>query len=129
MGVIAHVFGYLSLWLAATERVSFQYWQLVAICLLASNSIVWLDTCLLATNIRNFPFEKGTIAGAEHSLSRELQCLLSILVAMSQQINKWAAWSASSIWRLQCCAHVATHAVGFKKFRHLQAQKPGMLDR
>ncbi|KAK9856767.1 hypothetical protein WJX84_006938 [Apatococcus fuscideae] len=63
MGVIAHVFGYLSLWLAATERVSFQYWQLVAICLLASNSIVWLDTCLLATNIRNFPFEKGTIAG------------------------------------------------------------------
>ncbi|KAK9862055.1 hypothetical protein WJX84_008210 [Apatococcus fuscideae] len=62
-GVSAHVLGYSILWLQATERISLHYWQLIAICLLASNSIVWLDTSLLATNIRNFPFEKGTIAG------------------------------------------------------------------
>ena len=65
--------GYVLLWLAATGRANFSYWQLIVMCLLASNSIVWLDTALLATNIRNFPFEKGTIAGRRQGLFNAYQ--------------------------------------------------------
>lgn len=56
--------GYGVLWLAVSRTIDFlPYWALwIALCI-ATNSSAWLGTGVLVTNMRNFPFSRGTVAG------------------------------------------------------------------
>lgn len=64
IGAIACFSGYGVLWLALSQTVqSLPYWLLwVALCV-ATNSCAWLGTAVLVTNMRNFPADRGTVAG------------------------------------------------------------------
>ncbi|KAJ0091206.1 hypothetical protein Patl1_14867 [Pistacia atlantica] len=64
IGSLACFFGYAVIWLAVTRTVeSLPYWLLwIALCV-ATNSSAWLSTAVLVTNMRNFPFSRGTVAG------------------------------------------------------------------
>ncbi|GAB4828202.1 hypothetical protein Ancab_035119 [Ancistrocladus abbreviatus] len=64
IGAFACFFGYGVLWLAVSQTVqSLPYWLLwIALCV-ATNSSAWLSTAVLVTNMRNFPFSRGTVAG------------------------------------------------------------------
>jgi len=63
LGVLFHLVGYGFMWAVASGRVAAPYWLLVAAGLLASNSLLWLDTTAVVTSMRNFPNERGSIAG------------------------------------------------------------------
>ncbi|XP_030510879.1 protein NUCLEAR FUSION DEFECTIVE 4 [Cannabis sativa] len=64
IGGLACFFGYGVLWLAVSETVtSIPYWLLwIALCI-GTNSSAWLTTAVLVTNMRNFPVNRGTVAG------------------------------------------------------------------
>ncbi|KAK9268701.1 hypothetical protein L1049_000462 [Liquidambar formosana] len=64
IGALACFLGYGVLWLALTRTVqSLPYWLLwLALCV-ATNSSTWLSTALIVTNMRNFPINRGTVAG------------------------------------------------------------------
>ncbi|KAI6679223.1 hypothetical protein NL676_033104 [Syzygium grande] len=64
IGAIACFSGYGVLWLAVSRTVqSLPYWLLwIALCV-ATNSSAWLGTAILVTNMRNFPADRGTVAG------------------------------------------------------------------
>ena len=61
--MLFHFFGYFLIWLGASGTAKLPYWVLVASGLLASNSLLWLDTTAIVTSMRNFPNERGSIAG------------------------------------------------------------------
>ncbi len=62
-GVLFHFGGYGVIWAVASGRIAAPYWIIVAAGLLASNSLLWLDTTAVVTSMRNFPNERGSIAG------------------------------------------------------------------
>ncbi|KAK8937071.1 hypothetical protein KSP39_PZI012742 [Platanthera zijinensis] len=64
IGAASCFFGYGILWLAVGRTVVLMpYWALwIALCI-ATNSSAWLGTAVLVTNMRNFPFSRGTVAG------------------------------------------------------------------
>ncbi|KAK9947454.1 hypothetical protein M0R45_003078 [Rubus argutus] len=64
IGAVACFLGYGVLWLAVSRTLqSLPYWLLwIALCV-ATNSSAWLTTAVLVTNMRNFPFSRGTVAG------------------------------------------------------------------
>ncbi|XP_042508404.1 protein NUCLEAR FUSION DEFECTIVE 4-like [Macadamia integrifolia] len=64
IGALACFLGYGVIWLAVSQTVqSLPYWLLwLALCI-ATNSSAWFSTAVLVTNMRNFPFSRGTVAG------------------------------------------------------------------
>lgn len=64
IGATSCFFGFGVVWLAVSRTVDFlPYWALwIALCI-ATNSSAWLGTGVLVTNMRNFPFSRGTVAG------------------------------------------------------------------
>ncbi|KAL5547708.1 hypothetical protein UlMin_002939 [Ulmus minor] len=64
IGALACFFGYGILWLAVTRTVeSIPYWLLWIALGVGTNSAAWLTTSVLVTNMRNFPLNRGTVAG------------------------------------------------------------------
>ncbi|KAL9242476.1 hypothetical protein vseg_016469 [Gypsophila vaccaria] len=64
VGAVCCFFGYALLWLSLTRTLpSLPYSILwVALCV-ATNSAAWFSTAALVTNMRNFPVNRGTVAG------------------------------------------------------------------
>ncbi|KAK1323059.1 hypothetical protein QJS10_CPA02g01175 [Acorus calamus] len=64
IGSVSCFLGYGVLWLAVSGTVqSPPFWLLwIALCI-ATNSSAWFGTGVLVTNMRNFPFSRGTVAG------------------------------------------------------------------
>jgi len=63
-GVVLHAVGYLSLWAAVRGYITVNYATLLAFGLVAASAVVWFDAGAVVTNMRNFPDERGTVAGA-----------------------------------------------------------------
>ncbi|KAG7673357.1 hypothetical protein Ndes2526B_g03202 [Nannochloris sp. 'desiccata'] len=63
MGCLTTFLGFFGLWAAITKRVIATTWQLAALAALAGNGGTWFDTCCLATNLRNFPAQRGPVVG------------------------------------------------------------------
>jgi MFS family permease len=63
MGCMTTFLGFFGLWAAITKRFIATTWQLAALAALAGNGGTWFDTCCLATNLRNFPAQRGPIVG------------------------------------------------------------------
>ncbi|XP_062078235.1 protein NUCLEAR FUSION DEFECTIVE 4-like [Humulus lupulus] len=64
IGGLACFFGYGVLWLAVSGTVtSIPYWLLWIALGIGTNSSAWLTTAVLVTNMRNFPVNRGTVAG------------------------------------------------------------------
>ncbi|KAH9311510.1 hypothetical protein KI387_026545 [Taxus chinensis] len=64
IGAAASFIGYGVIWLLLSQTISpLPYWVVwLALCL-ATNSATWFNTAVLVTNMRNFPFSRGTLAG------------------------------------------------------------------
>lgn len=64
IGASCCFFGYGVLWLALSRTLlSMPYWLLWLALVVATNSSAWLSTAVLVTNMRNFPVNRGTVAG------------------------------------------------------------------
>ncbi|KAF9613805.1 hypothetical protein IFM89_011974 [Coptis chinensis] len=64
IGVVACFLGYGVLWLAISQTVqSLPYWLLWIALVVGTNSNAWFGTAVLVTNMRNFPFSRGIVAG------------------------------------------------------------------
>lgn len=62
-GLLEHFCGYSGLWLAATGRLVLPYWAMVGLTVMAFNGSNWIDTACIATNVQNFPTDRGTVVG------------------------------------------------------------------
>lgn len=63
LGCLTTFLGFFGLWAALTQRFIATVWQLAALAALAGNGGTWFDTCCLATNLRNFPAQRGPVVG------------------------------------------------------------------
>ncbi|MFS7971155.1 putative MFS transporter superfamily [Helianthus anomalus] len=64
VGVVASFFGFGLIWLAVSQTLhNMPYWILCLALVVATNSGAWMGTAVLVTNMRNFPLNRGTIAG------------------------------------------------------------------
>ncbi len=62
-GLLEHFCGYFGLWLAATGRLALPYWAMVGLTVTAFNGSNWIDTACIATNVQNFPADRGMVVG------------------------------------------------------------------
>ncbi|KAH9618067.1 hypothetical protein KSS87_020392 [Heliosperma pusillum] len=64
IGALSCFCGYGVIWLAATETLqNLPYWLLWLAHLAAANSSAWFSTTVIVTNMKNFPLNRGTVAG------------------------------------------------------------------
>ena len=63
MGVVFHAAGYLALWAAVRGFIVVNYSVLLVFGLVAASAVVWFDAGAVVTCMRNFPSERGTVAG------------------------------------------------------------------
>ncbi|KAK9666408.1 hypothetical protein RND81_14G183300 [Saponaria officinalis] len=64
VGALCCFCGYGLIWLSVTETVhNLPYWLLWCAHLAAANSSAWFSTTVIVTNMRNFPLNRGTVAG------------------------------------------------------------------
>ncbi|PON51660.1 Major facilitator [Parasponia andersonii] len=64
VGTVFCFLGYGVIWLAATQTLAnLPYWLLFLTLFIATNSNAWFGTAVLVTNMRNFPLNRGTVAG------------------------------------------------------------------
>ncbi|XP_074286104.1 protein NUCLEAR FUSION DEFECTIVE 4-like [Silene latifolia] len=64
IGALSCFCGYGVIWLAATETLkNLPYWLLWIAHLAAANSSAWFSTTVIVTNMKNFPLNRGTVAG------------------------------------------------------------------
>ena len=63
IGLTEHVCGYLGLWLGASGRAVLPYWGMVGLTVMAFNGSNWIDTACIATNVHNFPSDRGSVVG------------------------------------------------------------------
>ncbi|KAL4437504.1 hypothetical protein ABPG77_003485 [Micractinium sp. CCAP 211/92] len=63
LGCLLNAAGYLGLWAALQGLFEARFWHLVLLAAVAANAGSWLDTTILATNVRNFPSSRGTVVG------------------------------------------------------------------
>ncbi|KAJ4754417.1 Major facilitator superfamily protein [Rhynchospora pubera] len=64
IGAACSLVGFGAVWLAVSQVVpSMPYWLVWFALCVATNSSAWLGTAALVTNMRNFPFSRGTVAG------------------------------------------------------------------
>ena len=69
MGVVFHAAGYLALWAAVRGFFVVNYYMLLLFGLVAASAVVWFDAGAVVTCMRNFPNERGTVAGELPSVS------------------------------------------------------------
>ncbi|KAM2843406.1 hypothetical protein COP1_026121 [Malus domestica] len=64
IGALACFFGYGLIWLTVSSAIlPLPYWMLwIALCV-AANSNAWFTTAVIVTNIKNFPLQRGIVAG------------------------------------------------------------------
>ncbi|GLJ26313.1 hypothetical protein SUGI_0506140 [Cryptomeria japonica] len=64
IGAVASFIGYGVIWLVVSQTINpLPYWVVwLALCL-GTNSATWFNTAVLVTNMRNFPYSRGTLAG------------------------------------------------------------------
>lgn len=62
-GLLEHICGYLGLWLVASGHAVLPYWAMVALTVMAFNGSNWIDTACIATNVHNFPGDRGSVVG------------------------------------------------------------------
>ncbi|XP_068345052.1 protein NUCLEAR FUSION DEFECTIVE 4-like [Pyrus communis] len=64
IGALACFFGYGIIWLTVSSTIlPLPYWMLwIALCV-AANSSAWFTTAVIVTNIKNFPLQRGIVAG------------------------------------------------------------------
>ncbi|CAK0787583.1 hypothetical protein CVIRNUC_010805 [Coccomyxa viridis] len=67
-GLLEHVCGYLGLWLVASGHAVLPYWAMVALTVMAFNGSNWIDTACIATNVHNFPGDRGSVVGVLKAL-------------------------------------------------------------
>ncbi|XP_031096538.1 protein NUCLEAR FUSION DEFECTIVE 4-like [Ipomoea triloba] len=64
IGAFACFLGYGTLWLSVSGTVlNMPYWVLWIALIVGTNSSAWFSTAVLVTNMRNFPLNRGTVAG------------------------------------------------------------------
>ncbi|CAH9136105.1 unnamed protein product [Cuscuta epithymum] len=64
IGAFACFLGYGTLWLSVSGTVTnLPHWLLWIALVIGTNSSAWFSTSLLVTNMRNFPLNRGTVAG------------------------------------------------------------------
>lgn len=63
LGLGLNACGYLGLWAALKGLFQAQFWHLVVLAAVAANAGAWIDTTIMATNVRNFPSSRGTVVG------------------------------------------------------------------
>lgn len=63
MGALVNSCGYLALWAAMQGVYKVQFWQVALLAALACSGGTWSDVSCVATNMRNFPNERGTVVG------------------------------------------------------------------
>ena len=66
IGLLEHMCGYLGLWLVASGRAVLPYWAMVGLTVMAFNGSNWVDTAGIATNVHNFPGDRGSVVGQLH---------------------------------------------------------------
>ena len=64
VGLVLNCMGYLGVWAGATGRLAVMHWHVAVLIGLANCGGTFVDVACLATNIRNFPNERGTVIGA-----------------------------------------------------------------
>ncbi|KAK9904691.1 hypothetical protein WJX75_000633 [Coccomyxa subellipsoidea] len=67
-GLTEHFCGYFGLWLVASGKLALPYWAMVGLTVMAFNGSNWIDTACIATNVHNFPHDRGTVVGVLKSL-------------------------------------------------------------
>ncbi len=79
LGLLLNVLGFSGLWAASTFRIAPLYWEIVGFSVLASLAGYFTDTAAIATNLKNFPHERGAVVGTAPSLfistMRRILCL------------------------------------------------------
>ena len=63
IGLTEHFCGYMGLWLVASGRAVLPYWAMVGLTVMAFNGSNWIDTACIATNVHNFPGDRGSVVG------------------------------------------------------------------
>uniref|UniRef100_A0A803P080 Nodulin-like domain-containing protein n=1 Tax=Cannabis sativa TaxID=3483 RepID=A0A803P080_CANSA len=64
VGTVCCFLGYGVIWLAVSQTLpNLPYWLLFVTLCIATNSNAWFGTAVLVTNMRNFPLNRGTVAG------------------------------------------------------------------
>ena len=91
VGLFSHTVGYVSIWLVATGRLDAPYWLLIAFGLLASSGLLWLDTAAIVTNMRNFPMERGDVAGSPTGYEQH-PCQTKHLMARNHRCMRPTEW-------------------------------------
>lgn len=64
-GLLAQAFGYLMLWAGVAGYVKMQYWHMLLLAIVASSSTATQDATAIGTSLRNFPNERGHVAGIQ----------------------------------------------------------------
>lgn len=95
-GLTEHFCGYFGLWLVASGKLALPYWAMVGLTVMAFNGSNWIDTACIATNVHNFPHDRGTVVGTPH------QCH-SVMPTLPQR--------DVGDHRGLCMLHVADHVV------------------
>jgi len=72
--------GYGVQWLVITEKISAKYWQVYLLCLLAGNSICWLNTIGFIICIHYFPRRKAMALGISTSYNGLSAALYTLIV-------------------------------------------------
>eukprot|EP00243_Klebsormidium_subtile_P011987 TRINITY_DN706_c0_g1_i2.p1 TRINITY_DN706_c0_g1~~TRINITY_DN706_c0_g1_i2.p1 ORF type:complete len:601 (+),score=104.52 TRINITY_DN706_c0_g1_i2:271-2073(+) len=81
IGSILNLCGYLVVWLAVTNSVpvTLSYWQMCLTIAIACNGQTWFDTAAVVSSLRNFPDDRGTVAGL-------VKCFVGLSAAIYTQI-------------------------------------------
>ena len=98
IGLAEHVCGYLGLWLVASGRAVLPYWGMVGLTVMAFNGSNWIDTACIATNVHNFPGDRGSVVGNAPTSKRVCKT--------------WEACIGFTLQRADCCTeHSHAHCV------------------
>ena len=84
--------GFIGLWAAITKRFTAKIWQLAVLTAIAGNGGTFFDTTCLATNLRNFPAQRGPVVGiikAGVGLSASLYTSVFVNLFEPHQIDKF----------------------------------------
>lgn len=100
--------GYGVQWLVITEKISAQYWQVYLLCLLAGNSICWLNTVGFILCIHYFPTRKAMALGISTSYNGLSAALYTLIVKAISLDNESLYLLLNAILPLIICSILCT---------------------